>query len=278
MRLRQLRTEIVSRLSAAGDDEASADAAVLIMNALNIDKTHLLLGEDEVGESDIKRIYADAERAAEGEPVQYITGRCEFMSLEFEVCHGVLIPRADTEVLVEAALKRLPDRKAVVWDLCCGSGCVGLSVAAYNKNVTVTLADVSDTALEVSARNAEKLGISRRVRIVKSDVLRDNMSEAADAVVSNPPYIRRGDIDCLEKKVRGYEPRLALDGGEDGLMFYRRIASAAKIKSGGFIAFEIGYDQGRDVEKILRHCGYIKTEIIADTEGRSRVVCGMAPY
>lgn len=277
MRLRQLRAEIVSRLSASGDDEASADASVLIMNALNIGKTRLLLGEEEVCEADIKRIYADAKRAAEGEPVQYITGRCEFMSLEFEVCRGVLIPRADTEVLVETALERLSNRKAAVWDLCCGSGCVGLSIAAYNKNVTVTLADVSDTALEVSARNAERLGLSHRIRIVKFDVLRDSMAEAADTVVSNPPYIRRADIEGLDKKVRSYEPRLALDGGEDGLMFYRRIASAAKIKRGGFIAFETGYDQGRDVEKILCNCGYIKTEIIADAEGRGRVVCGMAP-
>lgn len=277
MKLRQLRAEIVSRLSAAGDDEASADASMLIMNALNIDKTRLLLGEEEVCEADIKRICTEVKRAAEGEPVQYITGRCEFMSLEFEVCRGVLIPRADTEVLVETALERLNKRIAVVWDLCCGSGCVGLSIAAYNKNVTVTLADVSDTALEVSARNAERLGLSHRVRIVKFDVLRDSMSEAADAVVSNPPYIRRADIDDLDKKVRNYEPRLALDGGEDGLVFYRRIAETAEIKSGGFIAFETGYDQGREVENILRNCGYTETEVIADTERRDRVACGMAP-
>ena len=273
MKIRELRAEITSMLSPSA--EASTDASVLIMKVLNIGKTQLILGDDEVPDSVHKEILGYAVRVVNGEPVQYVVGECEFMSLRFKVKSGVLIPRADTEILVETVISRLKNQKRpLIYDLCCGSGCIGISLAKYIDDASVFLADISPVALEVSKQNAELCGVSDRVTVISMDVTKDVISAAADCIVSNPPYIKTAVLATLDKKVRGFEPRLALDGGGDGLDFYRRIIKTAVVKDGGLLAFEIGYDQGAEVSALMKNSGYGNVEIISDIEKRDRVVLG----
>lgn len=273
MKIKELRTEITSMLSPSS--EASADASVLIMKVLNIDKTHLILGDAEVSDSAYRKILGYAGRVASGEPVRYVVGECEFMSLRFKVKNGVLIPRADTEILVEAVISRLKSKKRpLIYDLCCGSGCIGISLAKYIDDAFVFLADISPAALDVSKQNAELCGVSDRVTVISMDVTKDVIPEASDCIVSNPPYIKTDVLGTLDKKVLSFEPRLALDGGGDGLDFYRRIIKNAVLKDGGLLAFEIGYDQGAEVSELMKSGGYHNVEIIRDIESRDRVVLG----
>ncbi len=273
MKIRELRAEITSMLSPSA--EASTDASVLIMKVLGITKTQLILGDAEVSDSTYREILGYAARVASGEPVQYVVGECEFMSLRFKVKNGVLIPRADTEILVEAVISRLNNKKnPLIYDLCCGSGCIGISLAKYIDDASVFLADISPVALDVSKQNAELCGVSDRVTVISADVTKDVISDAADCIVSNPPYIKTDVLCTLDKKVRDFEPRLALDGGGDGLDFYRRIIKTAVLKDGGLLAFEIGYDQGAEVSALMKNGGYRNVEIIRDIENRDRVVLG----
>lgn len=273
MKIRELRAEITSMLSPSA--EASTDASVLIMKVLGINKTQLILGDAEVSDSAYREILGYAARVAGGEPVQYVVGECEFMSLRFKVKNGVLIPRADTEILVEAVISRLNSQKnPLIYDLCCGSGCIGISLAKYIDDASVFLADISPVALDVSKQNAELCGVSDRVTVISADVTKDVISDAANCIVSNPPYIKTDVLCTLDKKVRDFEPRLALDGGGDGLDFYRRIIKTAVLKDGGLLAFEIGYDQGAEVSALMKNGSYRNVEIIRDIENRDRVVLG----
>lgn len=275
MNTKELRKSIINRLRTAGIAEASAISAVLLMHGLKIDKTRLIIGEYVPSREQAELIERWVERAESGEPVQYIVGESEFMSLKFKIRDGVLIPRADTEILVSAVLGKVKDKKMYdVWDLCCGSGCIGISLAHYAENLTVTLADISDTALRVSAENIKAHNLESRTKVIRFDVLSDEMPYEADGIVSNPPYIARGTINSLDRGVRCFEPKIALDGGDDGLDFYRRIASFAKIKKGGFLAFEIGFDQKESVAGILKSENYRDIKTMNDIENRPRVVIG----
>lgn len=273
MTIKELRTEITKMLLPS--DEASADASVIILHALGIDKTRLILGGDQVSHADYDKVLALAQRAAEGEPVQYIVGECEFMSLPFKVKKGVLIPRPDTEVLVEAVTDRLSrTENPQICDICCGSGCIGLSLVRYLPTAFATLLDISPTAVEVSAENAKSLNLSSRCKILTADITKDSVEGEFDCVVSNPPYIKSEIVETLDRKVVGYEPHLALDGGYDGLDFYRIISQKAPLKPKGLLAFEIGFDQGEAVSKIMSDLGYTRIEVIQDIENRDRVVLG----
>lgn len=273
MTIKELRTEITKML--LHSDEASADASIIIMHSLGIDKTRLILGNAQVSDSDYKKVLALAERAAGGEPVQYIVGECEFMSLPFKIKKGVLIPRPDTEVLVEAVTDRLNlTESPQICDICCGSGCIGLSLVRYLPTAFATLLDISSTAVEVSTENARSLNLSSRCKILTSDITKDPIEGEFDCVVSNPPYIKTEVIETLDRKVVGFEPHLALDGGDDGLDFYRIISQKAPLKPKGLLAFEIGFDQGDAVSKIMNDLGYTHIEIIKDIENRDRVVLG----
>lgn len=210
-------------------------------------------------------------RAMTGEPVQYIVGKWSFMGNEFVVNKDVLIPRADTEILCEKAIEFISEKKgARVLDLCCGSGCIGISIAVAARDCFVECCDISRGALEVTRQNAELNGVD--VKVTESDLL--TRCGEYQLIVSNPPYIPTGVIEGLETNVRDHEPMLALDGGADGLDFYRRIAEDAvhHLAVGGGLFLEIGYDQATAVTDILAQQGYGDITVIKDYSGNDRVV------
>lgn len=277
MLLKNIREKSIEYLKSFNSDSPEADSGLIIMYVLKIDKTALLLGNMDVSATDEEKIQKCLFRLAKGEPVQYIVGECEFMSLPFYVGSGVLIPRPDTEVLVEETLKRLEKiKEPTIADLCCGSGCIGISLGYYLKDSKVKGFDISSLALDAARRNAERNRVSGRVEFFQIDLMNDSILEDFDCVVSNPPYIPSDIINSLDAKVKNFEPLSALDGGKSGLEFYERISSVAPVKKGGIIAFEIGYDQGKAVAEILDKNGYKDIEIIKDLENRDRVVTGLS--
>ncbi len=277
MNLRELRAQIIKKLKNSQNDSPEADAGLILMHSLGINKTELLIGDISVPASEIERINSFVERCATGEPIQYIVGKCEFMSLSFDTLKGVLIPRSDTEILVESVIKRLDkDNHLLIADIGCGSGCIGISLAYYLNNLSVMGFDISDDALKLANSNAKQLGTYDRMEFIKLDITKDHLPKTVDCIVSNPPYIQSNIIYHLDNKVKFYEPLIALDGGEDGLDFYKIIAQRPQLKDGGLLAFEIGYDQGQQVSQILIDNGYKNIEIIKDIEGRDRVVLGYA--
>lgn len=273
MNVKELRHSVKNFLEQKNCNFCDADITLILMKNLNISKTQMLVGDKVVTSEEEDAVFECAKRLAVGEPVQYIINECEFMSLPFFVERGVLIPRDDTEILVEEVIRRLDkNAKLSVADLCCGSGCVGISIAKYMKNLKMHFYDISETAIRVTGKNAENLIGGRDYSVTQMDLINDFPTEYYDCIVSNPPYIESCEIDSLEEKVKCFEPKEALDGGNDGLIFYERISSAARLKNGGIIAFEIGYNQGDAVSEILRRNGYSHIEILKDIEERDRVV------
>lgn len=220
------------------------------------------------------------ERRLAGEPVAYLIGEWEFYGLGLDITPDVLIPRMDTEVLAERAilLARAAGEGARVLDLCAGSGCVGLAVAANVPGCRVVLADVSEAALRLCKQNVRRNELNARVTCLSVDAMEPPSSALwdFDVIVSNPPYIPTGDIPGLDPSVRDYEPLIALDGGADGLDFYRFIASKWKnaLRLGGTLLFEVGIGQAPEVEEILAQNGFEQIQTTADTQGIWRVVEG----
>lgn len=275
MKISEIRAELTEKFKSAETDSPSVEASLILMNVFGIDKTKLLISDDDVSVNHQTIIYEMADRRCKGEPIQYIIGEAEFMSLMFDVNKDVLIPRADTEVLVETLLEYISDNESVsAVDVGCGSGCIGVSLLHYRKNLSLTAIDISENAIAVAKRNAEKNGVADRMSFFCLDITKETPVGEYDFVVSNPPYIRSDVIPILDVDVRKFEPRTALDGGEDGLIFYRIIAEKIKPKKGGMTAFEIGYDQGKQVAAILEDNGYTDIKIIKDIECRDRVVTG----
>ncbi len=194
------------------------------------------------------------EKRKKGVPVAYLTGEKEFMSLPFFVNENTLIPRPDTEIIVETLIDMYKNKSPEILDLCSGTGCIGISLAHYISGSNVTLADVSEGALEISEKNISRHGLSQRVKTCLFDVLKDSITKKYDIIVSNPPYIESAV--CKNLEVSRYEPNLALDGGGDGLKFYRAIIPKAfsALNPGGVLAFEIGYDQGLSVPNLMKTC------------------------
>lgn len=193
------------------------------------------------------------ELLTQGEPIEHITHQKEFMKLNFYVDENVLIPRPDTEVLVEEVMKIAKKIKAKkILDLCTGSGAIAVSLAKYLENTQLTALDISGKALDIAIANAKNNHVQDKITFVESNLFENLGQEKYDMIVSNPPYIRRKEIETLDKEVRK-EPRLALDGGEDGLDFYRRIIDEgyAYLKYGGYICLEIGYDQKEEVMQLI---------------------------
>ena len=213
-----------------------------------------------------------------GEPVAYITGEWEFMGLPMEVSPAVLIPRIDTETLAQTAIDYLTGRKmdARVLDLCSGSGCIGCAIAAALPQSRVTLCDISPEAMVLARRNVERNGLQGRVSYLEADVTAPPplMIGSFDLVVSNPPYIPTIEILTLDPSVRDYEPVWALDGGEDGLDFYRIITKNWRgvVRSGGALMFEVGEEQAERVKDLMRLGGFHDAEAVRDTRGVDRVV------
>jgi release factor glutamine methyltransferase len=217
---------------------------------------------------------------AQGKPVQYITGLQEFMGLELEVCENVLIPRGDTEIIVEKLIELADKDKTLnIIDMCTGTGAIAVSLAHYLPKAVVTAVDISEDALHCCRRNILKFGLEGRVNALKSNLFESLTKQGAtnniDMVVSNPPYIPTKDIDDLSVNVKDFEPMLALDGGRDGLDFYRIITKDAVcfLKSGGILAFEIGYNQGQEVMNIIKeNLNYYDLECLKDLAGLDRCI------
>lgn len=210
-------------------------------------------------------------RRSDGYPVQYLIGSTEFMGLTFEVNENVLIPRQDTEVLVETALSMMkPDSR--VLDMCTGSGCIVLSLAKLGTVSEGIGVDISEGALEVAEKNRQHLGLAQ-VKMIRSDLF-SSVEGVYDMIVSNPPYIPTADIEDLMREVREHEPHLALDGSEDGLLFYRKLAEASGryLVPGGALLLEIGYDQAADVSSLLEQAGFCDIHVKKDLAGLDRVV------
>ena len=256
-------------LKKQGIEDFKSDARFLMQYFLGCNSTEYILRQKaEVSESYFELV----QKRLSGIPVQYITESAEFMSLEFYVNESVLIPRQDTEILVEKALEFLKDKKSPdIYDICTGSGCIAVSVSKMAK-VKVKAIDISEKALNVAKINAEKNMAD--VTFVKDDILNTSINfSGADLILSNPPYIRTDEIEKLDITVKNAEPYIALDGGFDGLKFYRKISQIAfdSLNNGGAVIFEIGFDQGDDLKKILTATGFKDIEIIKDYSGNDRV-------
>ena len=207
-------------------------------------------------------------------PLQHITGEQDFMGIPFWVNENVLIPRQDTETLVEEALKVIPSGSRVL-DLCTGSGCIIISLVVLGQGITGTAVDVSDKALAIAIDNANRLVGDNKINFINSN-LWNQVTGKYNAIVSNPPYIRTDEIEKLEPEVKDHEPRIALDGTEDGLFFYKKIVERAPefLNKGGWLLVEIGYDQGLDVYGLFIENGFKDVEIIKDMAKNDRVVKG----
>lgn len=267
------------RLSAAGIDSARLDSEVLLAFLLKKERLHLALHKQDALDADtLSRYEALIRRRAAHEPVAYLVGEKEFMSLSFSVSPGILIPRPDTETLVEGVIARCREAGELsVLDLCTGSGAIAVSLAYYLPQIHVTACDISGLCVETARENARRNGVADRVRVCLADVLGPlPFSERYDCVVSNPPYIPTAALAGLEKDVRDFEPAAALDGGADGLLFYRRLAELALqlLKPGGLMALEVGHDQAASVSEMFTAAGFSEVEQLRDLAGISRVVCG----
>ncbi len=266
-------------LTAAGVSSPRLDCEVLLAHVLKKDRLYLVVHrEDEVPIEAETAFYKLLNRRAYHEPVAYLTGLREFMSLEFSVGPGVLIPRPDTETLVEFVIERLKNKKNIkILDLCTGSGAIAVSLAYYLKESLVTAVDISNICVETARKNAEKNGVADRVQVLEKDVFALTAEEFYDCVVSNPPYIPTQVVEGLERDVKDYEPKTALDGGADGLDFYRHLASVGDklLRPGGLFALEVGHDQAEAVQSLLKATGQFESVgVCCDLAGIHRVVYG----
>ena len=264
-------------LKRSGVAETEPDAWLLMEYVFDIDRTwYFLHQEEEAGEEKAEQYARLLEKRAQHIPLQQLTCQAWFYGLKFYVNEHVLIPRQDTEILVEEVLKEAGGRKGLkVLDLCTGSGCILLSLLEHLEQAQGMGADLSEQALLVAEKNAQIQGKTKQTRFVRSDLF-EAVCGQFDILVSNPPYIPTAVIRELMDEVRLYEPRMALDGHEDGLYFYREIAAHAGeyLKGNGILAFEIGYDQGEAVSGLLEKEGYREIRIVKDLAGLDRVVIG----
>ena len=289
MKTRILVKEGEYRLAKAFCMDAKIDAEELYCFLTGIDRVHLFLKANEEVDPETEEKYMELiARRAQRIPLQHITGVQEFMGHTFKVSPDVLIPRQDTETLVLEAGRTIqanPQKKAGFWDklkgrgdwevldLCCGSGAVGISLTKMYSNIKVTATDISEAALKVAEENAENL--RTKIKFLQGDMFAPLNGKKFDMIVSNPPYIRTNMISILQEEVKKYEPLSALDGGRDGLDFYRTIVEQAAdhLTPEGWLMMEIGHDQGEDLRKMLKDSKkYTPAEVVKDLPGRDRVV------
>lgn len=314
MTLYGLLNEGSAALLQAGDADGENDAKLFLFEAFHLDLVHFLMDrlrplseQDEQVQEQIRTYRGMIAKRASRIPLQQILGSQEFMGLDFFVNEHVLIPRQDTETLVELVLQEQPDPEKKLLDLCTGSGCIAISLAVKGGYESVTATDLSEEALKVAERNAKNHGFAVVSHMETRDAASQNLEQTGyseqtgrpfifrqgdlfsvlpqteagtfDIITSNPPYIPTAVIATLEPEVREHEPMMALDGTEDGLKFYRQIAQEAGtwLKPGGAIYLEIGYDQGEAVSGLLREAGFDKVRVVKDLPGKDRVVCGVWP-
>lgn len=298
MKLRDILDEGKSLLKKNKIDDADYDATEILLNLLDMDMSRYLFEcEDELEDKYDKRTISSIisnfdeliSARASHFPLQYILGETYFCGLRFNIDRNVLIPRQDTEILVEKVMADNQDKNKFILDMCTGSGCIAVSLAALGDYKLVVGTDISDDALEIAAKNADELVVDKsledemnqQIYFLQSDMF-DNLEkiknklgiESFDIITANPPYIRSDEISKLQKEVKDFEPRLALDGDKDGLKFYKTIAKDAKnyLNDNGKIYLEIGYDQNDDVKKIFEKAGYTHIETVKDLGGNDRVI------
>lgn len=265
-------------LQAAGIEEATLDARLLLEAVCGTDRNDLLAHGEQPVMSQAEEKYLNwIRQRAEHIPLQQLTGEQDFMGLTFSVNEHVLIPRQDTEILVEEVLKELHDGMRIL-DMCTGSGCILLSLLHYSNDCEGLGVDLSAEALEVAGQNVLKVLTPEKAEhahFLQSDLF-EKLEDKFEIIVSNPPYIASAEVEKLMPEVRDHEPRMALDGTEDGLYFYRRIIEEAgkHLVSSGMLFFEIGYDQGQAVSELMRAQGYREVQVVQDYAGLDRVVLG----
>ncbi|WP_055071490.1 peptide chain release factor N(5)-glutamine methyltransferase [Clostridium massiliamazoniense] len=277
-RVDELLNEATEILRNNNVETSRLDAQLLLGKVLDKNKLWLITNNDFRVSEDLENEFFDlVKKRSEKMPIKYILGKAEFMGLDFNVKEGVLIPRPDTEILVEEVLKNIDENEELkLCDLCCGSGAIGLSLGTFRKNISVDLVDIDDIPKEVTLSNIKSLNLEGRANFIQSDLFNNLQGKIYDIIVSNPPYIRNEVIETLMDDVKNYEPHLALAGGEDGLVFYRKIIKESKgyLKNDGILAFEIGHDQGEDVKLLMENDNFTSLEIIKDLAGHDRVVIG----
>ena len=262
------------QLQKAGITDAEIDARLLLEFICHTDRNALYAhGDQEIEDEKMQDFLQLIEKRAVHIPLQHLTGEQNFMGLDFLVNEHVLIPRQDTEILVEEIMRDLHDGIRIL-DMCTGSGCILLSLLHYSNDCSGVGVDVSEDALAVARQNADRLAEKQAV-FIQSDLF-EKVEGSFDLIVSNPPYIRSQEIAGLMPEVREHEPHLALDGKDDGLHFYREIIKGAMphLKRGGQLFFEIGYDQGEAVQALLAANGYTEIAVVKDYAGLDRVVYG----
>lgn len=269
MKIKEAIKNAVYVLRERNIEDANLKARILLAYILNKDKTYLIINDkEEIDFETQKKYFSTIDRLINGEPIQYITNSQDFMGYNFYVDNNVLIPQPDTEILVEEVLKSV-NNKSKILDLCTGSGAIAISISKKS-NIEVVASDISREALNIAEKNASNL--DAKVIFIESDMF-ENIDEKFDIIVSNPPYIETNTIYDLPKEVQN-EPHLALDGGKDGLDFYRIIAKQAKeyLLENGKLFLEIGYNQKESVHDILKNEKYKNIECIKDYAGNDRVI------
>lgn len=291
--------EVSAFLKSSGIEYAAKDAEIILMETLQINKPKLYTADSEISDEMSRHIDSLAERRAGGEPLQYIIGHVDFCGLNIKVGPGVLIPRPETELLVVEVLKTVTSNELRVTsknsgqdsgllrhsslvtrssplsilDLCTGSGCLALAIAKHIPDSDVYAVDISEKALEYARENAKFNGIAN-VKFLKGNLFEAVKGMRFDIIVSNPPYIKRSDINNLQPEIRGWEPLDALDGGEDGLRFYREILplSAQYLNSNGCLIVEMGYGEHSEIVRIAEGSGVRGLSVIKDYSGIERVL------
>lgn len=275
MKIKELIMYGKNLLTANNIEDANLISKLLAEFILNMSKAQILVNDKkEISEDEKTRYYLALIEIIQGMPIQYITNNQEFMKLNFYVDKNVLIPQPDTEILVEEVINIINDTSVKVLDICTGSGCIGTSIAKYTKNTTITMSDISSRALNIAKSNYIKnMEDTSKVQFIQSDMFK-NIKEKYDIIVSNPPYIESKEINKLEKQVQN-EPHIALDGGEDGLQFYRKLANEAYkfLNENGYLCMEIGYNQKQAVIQLLKeNKNYKEIYSKKDLSGNDRII------
>lgn len=278
--IKEIYLKAKNLLTAAGIADAAISAAQILKKHSGLERHEITLHGNDAAQFDTTAFFADVKRRVKREPLQYIIGMWPFYDLDFYVGDGVLIPRPDTEILCETAIDFLKTRKnPALIELCAGSGCVSTVAAKNVENLKLCCVELSDAALFYLNKNLAYHGLTESAEVVKADVLKKEtvkrLPQKVDAIICNPPYIKSDDIKALEPEVAEFEPKMALDGGYDGLIFYRTAENYLSLLSdGGMAAFEVGIGESRDVADLLRSFGLRDIFIKKDFGGIERVVGG----